>query len=185
MTARRAPPPGTCTLRKAEARRRAQRLRLVLADCDGVLTDAGVFYGASGEVMKRFNIRDGMGVERLRLAGIDSGIVSGEVSPSIVRRAEKLALRHVLLGVKDKRAAVEALCTQGGLLPSEVAYIGDDVNDVAVLEALGKEGLTGAPRDALPEVAERVHYVCRLPGGSGAFRDFAEWLLALRADGPR
>ncbi|MGO8968045.1 MAG: KdsC family phosphatase [Myxococcaceae bacterium] len=185
MTRGRARRPGTSTLPPAEARRRAQRLRLVLADCDGVLTDSGVFYGESGEVMKRFSIRDGMGVERLRLAGIESGIVSGEVSPGIVRRAEKLALRHVLLGVKDKRAAVEALCAQSGLLSAELAYIGDDANDVALLDGLAKEGLTGAPRDALPEVAERVHYLCRVAGGSGAFRDFAEWLLALRAGGPR
>jgi len=171
---------GAPRLRAAEARRRARRIRLVLADCDGVLTDSGVFYGETGEVMKRFSIRDGMGVDRLRLASIESGIVSGELSPSIARRAEKLAIRHVLLGVKDKRAAVEALCAQAGLALSEVAYIGDDLNDVALLEAVGAQGLTGAPLDALPDVARRVHHRCRVPGGSGAFRDFAEWLLALR-----
>jgi 3-deoxy-D-manno-octulosonate 8-phosphate phosphatase (KDO 8-P phosphatase) len=168
-------------LRPAEARLRARRIRLVLADCDGVLTDTGVFYGESGELMKRFSIRDGMGVERLRQVGIESGIVSGERSPSIARRAEKLAIRHVLLGVKAKLTALEALCADSGLGLAEVAYIGDDVNDLAVLEALAGEGLTAAPSDALPEVAQCVHYVCRVPGGSGALRDFADWLLALRA----
>ena len=171
---------GPSGIRPKEARRRARRIRLVLADCDGVLTDGGVFYGASGELMKRFSIRDGMGVERLRQAGIESGIVSGERSPAIARRAEKLAIRHVLLGVKDKRAAVEALCAESGLGLSEVAYIGDDVNDLAVLDAVFAQGLTAAPRDALAEVARRVHYLCRMPGGNGALRDFAEWLLALR-----
>src|SRR5271166_5346435 len=112
-------------LRLAEARRRAGRTRLVLADCDGVLTDAGVFYGESGEVLKRFNIRDGMGVERLQKAGIESAIISGERSPSIARRAEKLAIRHLLLGVKDKRSTVEALCRETGLALEELAYIGD------------------------------------------------------------
>jgi 3-deoxy-D-manno-octulosonate 8-phosphate phosphatase (KDO 8-P phosphatase) len=175
------PKPRSPRLRPAEARRRAQRIRLVLADCDGVLTDTGVFYGASGEELKRFSIRDGMGVERLRQAGIESGIVSGEVSPSILRRAEKLGLPHVLLGVKDKRAAVEGLCSSVGLRLEEVAYIGDDVNDVALLEALAGRGLTAAPSDALPEVARNVHHVCHVPGGSGALRDFAEWLLELRA----
>jgi len=168
-------------LRPSEARRRAQRIRLVLADCDGVLTDSGVFYGASGEEMKRFSIRDGMGVERLRQCGIESGIVSGEVSPSILRRAEKLGLPHVLLGVKDKRSAVEGLCQSLGLTLEEVAYIGDDVNDVALLDALASRGLTAAPSDALPEVVGRVHHLCRVRGGSGALRDFAEWLLAQRA----
>ena len=173
---------GAAGLAAAEARARARRIRLVLADCDGVLTDTGVFYGEAGEVMKRFSIRDGMGVERLRLAGIDSGIVSGEVSPSIARRAEKLAIARVLLGVKDKRAAVAALCAESGLTLGEVAYIGDDVNDVAVLDAVGRQGLTGAPADALPEVASRVHHLGAVPGGQGAFREFAEWLLALRGD---
>jgi 3-deoxy-D-manno-octulosonate 8-phosphate phosphatase (KDO 8-P phosphatase) len=173
--------PSAARLRPAEARARARRIRLVLSDCDGVLTDTGVFYGELGELMKRFSIRDGMGVERLRAAGIESGIVSGERSASILRRAEKLALPHVLLGVKDKRAEVEALCARTGLSLAELAYIGDDVNDVALLEALAGQGLTGAPRDAVPEVSRRVHHLCRVSGGNGALRDFAEWLLALRA----
>ena len=170
----------TTRLPAREARRRALRTRLVLADCDGVLTDGGVYYGESGEVMKRFHIRDGMGVERLKQAAIDSAIISGERSPSIARRAEKLALRHVLLGVKDKRGAVDALCVEAGLELAELAYIGDDVNDLAVLEAIGPYGLTAAPHDAVREVARSVHLVCRLPGGAGAFREFAEWILALR-----
>jgi 3-deoxy-D-manno-octulosonate 8-phosphate phosphatase (KDO 8-P phosphatase) len=174
-------PHHTLPLGRAEARRRARRLRLVLADCDGVLTDAGVFYGESGEVMKRFNIRDGMGVERLRAGGIESAIISGEKSPSIARRAEKLAIRHLFLGVKDKRAAIDGLCADSGFSLAELAYIGDDVNDLAALEAISAQGLTAAPKDALPEVAGRVHRVCRLPGGEGAFREFAEWILSLRA----
>ncbi len=176
-----AKPPRSPRIRPREARLRARRIRLVLADCDGVLTDTGVFYGESGELMKRFSIRDGMGVERLRQVGIESGIVSGERSASIVRRAEKLAIRHLLLGVLDKRAAVEALCAESGFGLAEVAYIGDDVNDLALLDAVGAQGLTAAPADALPEVAQRVHYLCRIRGGSGALRDFAEWLLALRS----
>ena len=171
---------GSTRLRPAEARERAEGIRLVLADCDGVLTDGGVFYGESGELMKRFSIRDGMGVERLREAGIASGIVSGERSPSILRRAEKLGVPHVLLGVKDKRSAVESLCAEAGLGLDAVAYVGDDVNDLMLLKALARVGLTGAPSDALPEVRRQVHHICRVPGGRGAFRDFADWLLALR-----
>jgi len=166
-----------------EARFRARRIRLVLADCDGVLTDTGVYYAESGELMKRFSIRDGMGVERLRQAGIESGIVSGELSPSISRRAEKLSIPHVLIGAKDKRAAVEALCARHGFRLAELAYIGDDVNDLEVLEAVGAHGLTGAPLDAVPEVAARVHHRGRVRAGQGALRDFAEWILALREDG--
>ncbi|HSP18907.1 MAG TPA: HAD-IIIA family hydrolase [Myxococcaceae bacterium] len=164
-----------------ELARRAARLRRVLTDSDGELTDTGVYYSERGEELKRFSIRDGMGVERLREAGIETGIVTGERSPSVLRRAEKLALPHVLLGVKDKLGAVRALCETQGLTLEEVGYIGDDVNDLEVLRVLTARGLTGAPADGLPGVLAVVTHVCSAPGGHGAFRDFAEWILAHRA----
>jgi 3-deoxy-D-manno-octulosonate 8-phosphate phosphatase (KDO 8-P phosphatase) len=167
-----------------ELARRASRLRLVLTDSDGVLTDTGVYYSERGEELKRFSIRDGMGVERLRNAGVETGIVTGERSPAVVRRAEKLGLRHVLLGVEDKAGAVLALCQQEGLTLSELAFIGDDVNDLEVLTVLSREGLTAAPADALPSVLAVVNHVCSAPGGHGAFRDFAEWILGHRAAAP-
>jgi 3-deoxy-D-manno-octulosonate 8-phosphate phosphatase (KDO 8-P phosphatase) len=168
-------------LSPAELQRRAARLRLVLTDSDGVLTDTGVYYSERGEELKRFSIRDGMGVERLRNAGVETGIVTGERSPSVLRRGEKLGLRHVVLGCKDKLAAVQALCTQEGLTLDEVGFIGDDVNDLEVLTVLTRQGLTAAPADALPSVLGIVIHVCSAPGGHGAFRDFAEWILGHRA----
>jgi 3-deoxy-D-manno-octulosonate 8-phosphate phosphatase (KDO 8-P phosphatase) len=164
-----------------ELARRAARLRLVLTDSDGVLTDTGVYYSERGEELKRFSIRDGMGVERLRNAGVETGIVTGERSPSVLRRAEKLGLRHVLLGVKDKLGAVRALCEEHGFTLAEVGFIGDDVNDLEVLDVVGAQGLTAAPADGLPSVLEAVIHVCSAPGGHGAFRDFAEWILGHRA----
>ncbi len=167
-----------------ELARRAARLRLVLTDSDGVLTDTGVYYSERGEEMKRFSIRDGMGVERLRHAGVETGIVTGERSPFVLRRAEKLGLRHVLLGVKDKLGAVQALCAEEGLTLDQVAFIGDDVNDLEVLTVLTTHSLTASPADALPSVMEAVIHVCSAPGGHGAFRDFAEWILGHRAAAP-
>jgi 3-deoxy-D-manno-octulosonate 8-phosphate phosphatase (KDO 8-P phosphatase) len=164
------------SLSREERRARARRIRLVVTDCDGVLTDAGVYYSARGEELKRFSIRDGMGVARLRRAGVETAIITGERSESVVRRGEKLELRHVLLGVSDKLAELVGL----GFELSELAFIGDDVNDLAAIEAVGAVGLTGAPADALPEVAGAVHHLCRLPGGHGAFREFAEWILDAR-----
>src|SRR5882757_5566807 len=106
---------------------KAKRIRLLLTDCDGVLTDNGVYYGDDGEVMKRFSIRDGMGVERLRkLCGIDTGIVTGELSPSVARRAEKLGIVELHLGVKDKLGKLSEILERTGLQWSEIAYIGDD-----------------------------------------------------------
>ena len=194
MSRSRAVPRGSAAARRVRARperlsrtelaRRAARLRLVLTDSDGVLTDTGVYYSERGEEMKRFSIRDGMGVERLRNAGVETGIVTGERSPSVLRRAEKLGLRHVLLGVKDKLGAVQALCGQEGLTLDQVGFIGDDVNDLEVLTVLSAHGLTASPADALPSVMQTVIHVCSAPGGHGAFRDFAEWILGHRAAAP-
>ena len=174
----------TAALAEHDLRFRAARVRLVVTDVDGVLTDAGVYYSERGEELKRFSIRDGMGVERLRQAGIETGIVTGELSPSVVRRAEKLALPTVLLGVKDKLGAVRGLCAERGLGLDEVAYIGDDVNDLAVLAEVSRRGLTASPSDGLPSVRAVVTHVCAAPGGHGAFREFAEWILSHRAEAP-
>ena len=165
----------------SEARRRAARLRLVLTDCDGVLTDGGVYYSARGEELKRFSIRDGMGVERLRKDGLLVALVTGEVSPSVALRAEKLHMR-AFLGVKDKAARFEEIRADFGVKPDEVAFIGDDVNDLGLIADLAPYGLVGAPADAMPEVAAHAHYQALAGGGHGAFRQFAEWLLLLRRE---
>ncbi len=167
-------------LDEAELRRRASRVRLVLTDCDGVLTDGGVYYSARGEELKRFSMRDGMGVERLRGSGIGTAIVTGESTEVALRRAEKLQIR-AHLGVKDKAAALAEILALHGVSMEEVAYIGDDVNDVGAMERVREVGLVAAPKDAMAEVARRAHYVAEAEGGRGAFRDFAEWILSHRA----
>ena len=168
-------------LAPAEAARRAGRIKLVVTDSDGVLTDAGVYYSERGEELKRFSIRDGMGFERLRDAGIAVAIMTGELSPSVARRAEKLRAR-ALLGVKDKAACLGAVLAEMGITPGETAYIGDDVNDLGVMAVVAPHGLVGAPADAMPEVQRVAHHVAAAPGGHGAFRGFAEWILRLRAE---
>ncbi len=158
---------------------KAAKIKLLLTDVDGVLTDNGVYYGESGEVLKRFSIRDGMGVERLRkLCGIDTGIVTGELSPSVARRAEKLQITQLHLGVKDKLSLLATVMASAGLEWAELAFIGDDVNDLQVLE---KCGLSACPADAMAAVSGIVHYRCVAKGGHGAFREFAEWLISLRS----
>jgi len=159
---------------------RARRLRLVLTDCDGVLTDGSVYYSEAGESLRRFSVRDGMGVERLRRAGIGTAIVSREPSANIARRAEKLGLPHLFLGVRDKAAHLPRILAETGLELADLAYVGDDVNDLEILTAVGEQGLTGAPADAMPEVLAVCHYLCAARGGAGAFREFAEWILHLR-----
>ena len=164
----------------AQCAARARRLRLVLTDCDGVLTDGSVYYSEVGEAMKRFSMRDGMGVERLREAGIATAILTRESSAIVRRRAEKLRLPHHFEGARDKAAHIEIIARDTGTKSEEWAYIGDDVNDLGIIAALRERGLTAAPADAVPEVLEAVHYRTWKPGGCGAFREFAEWLLRLR-----
>lgn len=160
---------------------RARHIRLVLTDCDGVLTDGGVYYSENGEALKRFNIRDGMGVERLRLiAGIDTGIVSGERSLALIKRAEKLGIGECHVGIKDKAATLRGVLDRLGLERHQIAYIGDDVND---LPAFALAGLTACPQDAESAVRAAAHIVLHRAGGQGAFREFAELLITLASGG--
>jgi 3-deoxy-D-manno-octulosonate 8-phosphate phosphatase (KDO 8-P phosphatase) len=167
-------------LSPTEAARRARRIRLLLTDNDGVLTDTGVYYGQDGELFKRYSIRDGMGVERLRCVGIETAIVTGETSVNLTRRAEKLHISRLYLGIKDKAAAIDSLVRATNLDYEEIAFIGDDVNDLTALDIVGERGITAAPSDAMPQIRSIVHYTCRWSGGNGAFRDFAEALITLR-----
>jgi 3-deoxy-D-manno-octulosonate 8-phosphate phosphatase (KDO 8-P phosphatase) len=163
-----------------DAAGRAGRIALVLTDNDGVLTDGTIYVAASGELMKAYSVRDGMGVERLRERGIATGVVTRELPELIAPRAAKLGAR-LWAGVRDKHAQLGRILDDTGLGLDQLAYIGDDVNDLGILGAIGEVGLTAAPGDAMPQVAGAVHYICQAPGGRGAFREVAEWLLRLRS----
>ncbi len=157
---------------------KALRIKLLLTDVDGVLTDNGVYYSERGEELKQFSIRDGMGVERLRkLAGIETGIITGETSGSVARRAEKLQITELHLGIKNKAACLEEIIARKQLTAAEVAFIGDDVNDLDIMKQVG---LTACPVNAMQAVQQQVDYTCKNKGGDGAFREFAEWLISSR-----
>jgi len=165
-----------------EAKKRAKCLKLVLTDNDGVLTDTGVYYSERGEELKRFSIRDGMGVERLRNIGIETAIITGELSGSVKKRSEKLKMPFLYLGVKDKHKELfETVLSQTNLSINQIAYIGDDVNDLEIMREIGQVSLTACPSDATDFVKQVAHYICKAPGGNGAFRDFAEYLIKLRS----
>jgi 3-deoxy-D-manno-octulosonate 8-phosphate phosphatase (KDO 8-P phosphatase) len=158
-----------------DASARARRIKLLLTDCDGVLTDTGVYYGAEGEVLKRFSIRDGMGVERLlKICNVETGIITGEISPSVAKRAEKLNITELHLGVKNKTERLEAILSRKNLKPEEIAYIGDDVNDLEVLRVVG---LAACPADAMDLIQHAIHFKCTNSGGNGCFREVAEFII--------
>ena len=153
---------------------RAARIKAVVFDVDGVLTDGGLWYGPTGEVMKRFDVKDGHAMVLARLTGLPIALLTARNSKIVEVRAEELKLTKVFQGRREKGPAFEELCLELGCAPAEVAYMGDDVND---LPALSRAGLSGAPADAVQLVRESVHFVSTRPGGHGAAREFIELVL--------
>ena len=148
---------------------------------DGVLTDTGVYYSARGEELKRFSIRDGMGMDRLRDIGIGTAMLTREDSPRVESRSKKLGLPYYFPGIYDKCKFLPKLLKETGLEPNQLGYIGDDVNDVGIMTEIAQAGLTACPGDAMPDARKVAHYVAKAPGGNGAFRDFAEWIMLHRS----
>ena len=151
-----------------------KRIRLFATDVDGVLTDAGMYYSESGEELKKFNTRDGMGIKLLQRAGLITAIVTQERTKLVAWRGEKLMMPEVHQGVMDKLSLVREMAARHGLSMDEVAYIGDDINDLATLKAVG---FSATPADGMPAVVEAVDYVCVKKGGEGAVREIIEMIL--------
>ncbi|HPN39556.1 MAG TPA: HAD hydrolase family protein [Melioribacteraceae bacterium] len=153
---------------------RLKKIKMVITDVDGVLTDGGLYYTADGLVMKKFNVKDGMGSVLLRENGIICGIISTDVSPVITKRGERLKLDFTYIGIHDKKSKMLELCDEYDILPEEVAFIGDDVNDVGIISAVG---FSAAPADAVDKIIDMVDYICVREGGKGAFRELSDLLI--------
>ncbi|MCP9236786.1 HAD family hydrolase [Lewinella sp. JB7] len=151
-----------------------ENIKLFITDIDGVWTDGGMYYDQSGNELKKFNTSDSAGVLFLKLLNIPTAIITGENTDIVKRRAEKLQIRHVFLGVKDKVAVATDLCNRLNLDLTEVAYIGDDINDLLLL---GRVGLSACPFNAPSYVKKRVDWIIPVRGGDGAFRQFVERYL--------
>jgi YrbI family 3-deoxy-D-manno-octulosonate 8-phosphate phosphatase len=156
-----------------------REIRLFATDVDGVLTDAGMYYSESGDEWKKFNTRDGMGIKLLQKAGLITAIVTQERTRLVARRAEKLAIPELHQGVMDKLSVIRDMVMRHGISLRQVAYIGDDVNDIEALKAVG---FSAAPADSLPQVLDIVDYVCRQKGGEGAVRELVEMILQSRSE---
>jgi YrbI family 3-deoxy-D-manno-octulosonate 8-phosphate phosphatase len=161
-------------------RARFRRVRLLILDVDGVLTDAGMYYAEGGDELKKFNTRDGHGIRMLQEAGIRTAIVTREQTAIVARRAAKLRIDDVHQGILDKLPVVKALCEKHGVRPDEACYVGDDLGD---LEAMTFVGLPVAVRDAMRPIKRVARYVTRGRGGEGAVREVCDLVLAARAAG--
>jgi len=151
-----------------------KKIKMFITDVDGVLTDGGMYYGANGDALKKFNAKDGMGFGLLKEADINTAIITGEVHKSVLARANKLGIVWVVRGVKDKLAKAIELASHYDVSLSEIAYIGDDINDMDLLRQVG---YSACPSDAIDEVKDIVDYVCQRKGGEGCVREFIDKCL--------
>jgi 3-deoxy-D-manno-octulosonate 8-phosphate phosphatase (KDO 8-P phosphatase) len=157
-----------------DALARARRVRLVIFDVDGVLTDGRLWYGPGGEELKAFHAFDGHGVKLLRMAGLNTAIISGRESQAVEERAKELGIEHLMQGVDDKRQAFEAMLRRLKLRRAATAYMGDDVVDLPVLTRCG---FACAPHEAPEDVRRRAHYIASADAGHGAAREVCEFIL--------
>ena len=159
---------------EADIVEKAKRVKLLLMDCDGVLTDGRIWLTADGEEQKTFHVRDGQGIVLLHNAGVRTGIISGRVSAATERRARELGMTFLRQGVGDKIAAFEEALREAGVAADECGYIGDDVGDVEIMRCVG---LAVAVSDAAQAAKDVAHFVTSAAGGKGAAREVCEMLL--------
>jgi len=159
---------------KKEIASKLKKIKIVLSDIDGVLTDGGMYYTEDGMVMKKFFVKDGMGTTLLKKAGLLTGVISTDVSLINKTRAERLKMDFLYLGIWEKDKTLDEICEQTKLSPENIAFIGDDVNDLQILQ---KVGFAACPVDAVDEVKKIVHYKCKNKGGKGAFREVVDLIL--------
>lgn len=150
------------------------KIQLVVLDVDGTLTDGGVYIDSNGVETKKFNIKDGAGIVLAEKAGIEFMILTGRKSYCVEKRAEELKIKYVFQGIMDKLSYLKAFLLENNISPDEVAYMGDDVND---LECMSYVGFTACPADAVKKVKETVDFVSQFNGGYGAVRELCDLLL--------
>lgn len=160
---------------ESEVRSRLSQVKLLALDVDGVLTDGGLYYTETGEVLRKFNIKDGQGIKLVKQAGIEVAIITAKSAASTLQRAKDLGINHTYLGIEDKLSTLKILCDKLKISLAQVAYVGDDINDLEVLQAVGCP-LTVA--DAMPTNQNLAIYVTKLAGGQGAVREICEMLIA-------
>lgn len=151
-----------------------KKIKLLVMDVDGTLTNSKVYYSGKGEELKEFSIRDGMGIELLKIAGLIPAIITTEKSLIVESRALKLKIKNIILGSRNKKKDLINLIEKLNLKSENTAYIGDDVND---LHAICLSGVSACPSDAVESVKKNVNYICRNSGGNGAVREFIEKIL--------
>lgn len=151
-----------------------QSIKVIFSDVDGTLTDGQLYYSLAGETMKTFNVKDGSGIKNWLANGFEFGVISARSSEIVSVRMKELDVQHVIMGAKDKKNILENWLASRGYSWENLAYIGDDSNDLPVIKLAG---FSAAPADAVKEILDSVDYRCQTPGGRGAVREFIDFLL--------
>ena len=154
-----------------------KKIKIILTDVDGVLTDGGMYYSDKGDVMKKFHARDGMAISLLKKNGIPTIIVTKEKTIIVRKWAKKMKVAKLYDGIQQKELMVDTICSKYSVKPEELVYIGDDVNDVKLLKDVG---LSATPADSIREVKKICNYVCKTNSGNGVFREVWDLILSQR-----
>tara|TARA_B100000029_G_C17516143_1_gene938142 strand:- start:23 stop:520 length:498 start_codon:yes stop_codon:yes gene_type:complete len=154
--------------------KKCKKIKLVLSDIDGVLTDGGMYYSKDGEALKKFHTRDGIGIELLLAKKIKTVLITREISRINSARGKKLKIDKILEGISDKRKELEKICKDYNVKDNEIAYIGDDINDLEIMKCVG---FRCTPKDGALEIKKIADYICKLEGGKGVFREMADLII--------
>jgi len=161
----------------ADLNDKLKKIKLVITDVDGVLTDGGLYYTEEGLVMKKFNVKDGIATRRLREFGFECGIISTDGPDLIEIRNKRMKMDFIVTSTWNKLEKLEELCIERNITSENVAYLGDDINDLSIIDAVG---FSACPNDAVDVILNSVDHICKRKGGDGVFREFAELIIAAK-----
>ena len=156
---------------------RLSNIKLLSLDTDGVLTDGGLYYTDDGEELRKFNVKDGLGIQRVQAAGVKVAIITASSTPSIAHRGRRLGVDYVFLDCEDKLATLVRICDEMGIDLNQVGHVGDDLNDLAVFGAVG---CPMAVADAIDEALTSVLFVTKKKGGDGAVREICDLIVSIQ-----
>lgn len=159
---------------KSNLKQKCKCIKAILTDVDGVLTDGGMYYSEKGEIIKKFNTRDGMAVELLRHYKIPVILITKEKSKIVLSRGKKLKVNDIFIGILKKESLLSKICKKYELKKNNLAYIGDDINDLQIMKQVG---FSATPNDGMQIIKKNSDYVCKLKGGEGVLREIADLIL--------
>jgi YrbI family 3-deoxy-D-manno-octulosonate 8-phosphate phosphatase len=156
---------------------KCKKIKIIVTDVDGVLTDGGMYYTEKGDIMKKFHTRDGMGVTLMKKYGIPTMIITKEKTPMVKQWSKRMGIKELYDGIIQKERILEKICKKYSVNSDTVAYIGDDINDIDLLK---KVGFSICPNDAVKDVKKECNYICKAKGGEGVLREIIDIIISLK-----